>query len=109
MQRGIVSLQNSHSTVAIRIEDVTVESKAMRDSLAVRNFSSETVDGEILVLIVLLKDLNNAGDGVCVVICVGSWIQIMERPWIFRLAVRKGKVDGDVHVNFTSSKDVIQE
>jgi hypothetical protein len=108
-QWGEIGLQNPVCTVAIRAKDVSVESKAMRHGLAIRNFATETVDWEMLVLIVLFKDAHDAGNSFRVCIWVGSWINIMKRLWISRLTIGKCEVNSNMHVYFASSKDVIQE
>lgn len=108
-QWGEIRLQNAVCTVAIRAKDVSVESKAMRDGLAIRNFTTETVDWEMLVLIVLFKDAHDARNSFRIRIRVGSGINIMKRLWISRLTIRKREVNSNMHVYFASSKDIIQE
>ena len=63
----------------------------------------------MFVLIVLFKDAHDALDGICIMVLVCLSVQIMERIWVSRYAIRKSEVDGDVHVDFTATEDVIQE
>ena len=97
------------STIAIRIKDVSIECKAMRHSYTIWYLTSKTIHREMFVLIVLFKDAHDALDGICIMVLVCLSVQIMERIWVSRYAIRKSEVDGDVHVDFTATEDVIQE
>jgi hypothetical protein len=81
----------------------------MRDRLAIRNFTSETVDWEKLILIVLFKDTHDAGNSFCVSILLSSWVYIMKRLRFTRITIRECEVNSDMNVDFTTSEDVIQE
>jgi len=95
-------------TVALRAEDVSIESKAMAWlSNLLTDYSSESVGGDFLVGVVVLQDVTDCSERLYVLILI--WIFIMKGISIFGVTVRHGEVKGDVQVDLAAAEDVFEE
>lgn len=95
-------------TVALRAEDVSIESKAMAWlSNLLTDYSSESVGGDFLVGVVVLQDVTDCSERLYVLILI--WIFIMKGISIFGVTVRHGEVEGDVQVDLAAAEDVFEE
>jgi len=95
-------------TVALRAEDVSVESKAMAWlSNLLTDYSSESVGGDFLVGVVVLQDVSDCSERLYVLILI--WIFMMKWIWIFGVTVGHGEVEGDVQVDLAAAEDVFEE
>lgn len=95
-------------TVALRAEDISIESKAMAWlSNLLTDYSSESVGGDFLVGVVVLQDVTDCSERLYVLILI--WIFIMKGISIFGVTVRHGEVEGDVQVDLAAAEDVFEE
>jgi len=95
-------------SVHTRVEDVSVESEAVRGALGVgRNSATKAIQVDLLAAVVELEDAANIFDGLQVLVVVG--VEVMKRISALRVTVRKSEIDSDREVDFTASEDVLQE
>ena len=75
-----VSLDYSFNSLDLRLAEVSIESKAMGDTVRIWIPASEPVDWEILVCVVVLKNRTDAPDGIQILITL--FVPVVQRVWI---------------------------
>lgn len=94
MKGALVASCNFFNAVDSWVEDIAVEGEAVRSTIHVRwDGTSETVKVDHLVSVVELQDVANALDGVHVLVSIR--VQVVERIWRSRVAIRQSEIDGD--------------
>lgn len=83
---------HSFDAVDSRVEDITIQGKAVGRSLRKgRDSSTKAVKVDHLVSVVVLKDVTNAADSLQVLVAI--WVVIVERVGLSRISIRQGEVD----------------
>lgn len=109
LQGLVVSQEHSFRLVALGIEDIAIESKAVRSNCVwtVRKQSPETVEWKHLVCVVVLDDLHHCLDGLDVLVGLLDRIKVVKRVRLVDLAVRQRVVNCDMDTDFAPSEDVV--
>lgn len=104
----LVSVDDLGQAVDSRVENVSIQCEAMGGSLVVgRHCSSEPVELDLLVGVVMLQDASNALDDLHIL--VFRRVEIVERSGVVGRSVRESEINGDGKVYFASAKDVLEE
>ena len=82
----LVVLNHSFQAVDPWVEDVSVQSEAVRSPLSVRrDGATEAVQGNLFVAIVVLKNISNISDSRQILVSI--WVEIVQRAGVVRWTV----------------------
>ena len=78
LERVLIARYHGFQAVHPRVENVSIQCKAMRRSVSVRwDRTTESIESDLFVCVVVLENFANISD--CLQILVALWIKIMER------------------------------
>lgn len=104
----LVDFNYVFDAVHLGVENVTVQSEAVVCILAEgRNGSSEAEHWDLLIAVIVLKNISNSFDGFQVLVALH--IEIVERGRLRWVSIRQGKVDRDGESNLAPAKNVFKE
>lgn len=88
-------------------KDVTVQSKAMRDSIHSWKQCSKAVSWDHSIAVIVFQNWNNRIDSIDILVSLDNWIDEMKRLGFVWLSVRKSKVNRNMYRKFTATHDVV--
>lgn len=112
LERGKIGIQNTLHTVYLRIENITVQRKAMRSTShiwAIWNLPAKSVHRVHLICIIVLKNAHYSRYGSCIIILIILRIQIVKRVWIVCWPIRHGIINSNMDANLASTENIVQE
>ena len=90
----LVARYNSLKPIYTRVEDIAIQCKTMRRSLIVRRDSTtEPIESDLLVAVVVLQNLAYVSDCLQVLVAVG--VEVVERARLRWVAVGQCEVYGN--------------
>ena len=95
-------------TVYSWIKDITIESEAVRSSIAVGwDRAAKTVQVDHLIGVVELKNVSNSLDSLQVLIVLR--VEVVERFSGARISIRQSEVNSKCQINFTTTEYILEE
>jgi len=103
----LIALENSINTLNLRIEDVTIESEAVRCFVVHWAYSSKAIEWELFIRIIIFQDA--AYSFYNIIILIALWMPVMERLRTLWVSITCREVNSYLQSDFAASKDVVQE
>lgn len=103
-----IGLDDSFDPVALRIENVSIKSKAVVRLLLVgRNGCPKAQHWDLLVRVVVLQDAANRLYGIQVLVLLH--VKVMQGVWFRGMSIGRGKINGNLQRYFAPAKDKVEE
>ena len=107
LERLLICAQNPIDPVALGVEDVTVESEAVRGCLGMLEFGAETEERELFIGVVVLQDISNRLQSLVILIVLQ--VPRVERVWTLGIPITESEINRDGQVELTATENVFEE
>ena len=105
----LVYFNHIFNSIDFRVKDVSVQSKAVVSLAHIGRYGgTKTKDGNLLVIIVILKNASDSFDCIKVLIFL-QVVDVMKRVRLRRMSVRKSKVNRYGQSDFATTENVLEE
>ena len=108
LQGVLVARDHSLKSVDSRIEDISVQGKAVGSPRCIRrNCTTETIESYLFVRIVILENITHVSDYLQILVAI--WVEVVQRTWLSGVAVGHSKVNRNSQVDLAAAKHIFQE
>ena len=108
LQGVLVARDHSLKSVDSRIEDISVQGKAVGSPSCIRrNCTTETIESYLFVRIVILENITHVSDYLQILVAI--WVEVVQRTWLSGVAVGHSKVNRNSQVDLAAAKHIFQE
>ena len=98
----VIAVQDTSNSLHFWVIDVSIHCKTMTDFLLltenIGDASTKTINWELLVVIIVFKNLTNTLDGLEILIFLR--VPVVQRCRVHNLPVRECKINSNLHSNF---------
>ena len=105
LQGVLVARDHSLKSVDSRIEDISVQGKAVGSPRCIRrNCTTETIESYLFVRIVILENITHVSDYLQILVAIR--VEVVQRTWLSGVAVGHSKVNSNSQVDLAAAKHI---